>query len=69
VLAQDTGFTTSYPTGEGLLAYATLEEAAAAVQAVAGDYRRHSLVARSLAEQHFDSKKVLSRLLDVLGVA
>jgi hypothetical protein len=68
VLAQDTGFSDNYPVGEGLLAFTTLEEAAAGVDAIQQDYERHSRAARALAEEYFDSAKVLNRLLDRLGV-
>jgi hypothetical protein len=67
VLAQDTGFTSIYPTGEGLLAYTTIEEAAAGVEEILRDYSRHALAARRLAETYFDSDKVLTRLLERLG--
>ena len=67
-VVQDTGFRGRYPTGAGLLAFATLEEAADGVEAVVRDYPRHSQAAREIAEAHFDSDKVLPRLLTRLGV-
>jgi hypothetical protein len=69
VLAQETGFSRQYPTGEGLLAYSTLEEAVAGVEEIARRSDRHARAARALAEEYFDSDKVLSRLLQQLGVA
>jgi hypothetical protein len=69
VLAQDTGFTRLYPTGAGLLAFTTLEEALAGVEEVCRDYSRHARAARGLAEEFFASDKVLGRLLGKLGVA
>lgn len=69
VLAQDTGLGGLYPTGEGLLAYSTLEEAAAGVEEISRDYPRHARAARALAEGYFDSDRVLPRLLGRLGVA
>src|SRR5258706_9445891 len=51
VVAQDTGLGWLGPTGEGLLRYGTVEEAAAAVDSVAEDYVRHSRAARALAEE------------------
>ena len=69
VVAQDTGLEALYPLGAGLLAFSTLDEAAAAVDAVAADYKRHALAARKVAEECFDSDKVLGRLLERLGVA
>lgn len=64
VVAQDTGFPAYLPTGEGLLAFTTAAEAAAALDAVSADYVRHARAARALAEDLFDSRRVLTRLLD-----
>jgi hypothetical protein len=69
VLAQETGFSGHYPTGEGLIAYSTLEEAVAGVEEIARRPDRHARAARALAEEYFDSDKVLGRLLQELGVA
>jgi hypothetical protein len=69
VLAQETGFSRSLPTEQGLLTFATLEEARAGGEAVLGDWSRHAKAARELAEDVFDAKKVLSGLLGQLGVA
>jgi hypothetical protein len=68
VIAQDTGFTRRYPCGEGLVPFRTLEEAIAAIEDVQANYARHSRAARAMAEESFDSTKVLSRLLEALGV-
>jgi hypothetical protein len=69
VVAQDTGIRDLYPTGEGLLAFSDADEARAALQEVAAAPARHSRAARELAEEHFDSDKVLSVLLSRLGIA
>ena len=69
VVAQDTGFGDFLPTGEGLLAFDDTASAAAAVAAVEGDLERHARAARSLAEEHFDARKVLPSLLKRLGSA
>jgi hypothetical protein len=69
VLAQDTGLEGLYPTGEGLLTFTTLEEAVAGANEIASDPRRHGEAARAIAEEFFDSRKVLPRLLSRLGVA
>jgi hypothetical protein len=66
VLAQDTGLGELYPLGRGLLGFQTLDEAAAGLDAISSDYPRHADDARALAEEHFDSDKVLTRLLDQL---
>jgi hypothetical protein len=64
VVAQDTGFQRHLPVGDGLLCFATSEDAAPAIEEVAGDYDRHAKAARCLAESLFDSRLVLPRLLD-----
>ncbi|MFP5389595.1 MAG: hypothetical protein ACLGG5_09905 [Thermoleophilia bacterium] len=69
VLAQDTGFAASLPTGEGLLAFGTLEEAVAGAEEILGDWPRHSRAARALSEETFDAKKVLGEMLSQVGVA
>lgn len=68
VLARDTGLGHLYPTGDGLLTFATLEEAVAGVETINRDYARHAKVAREIAVEYFDSDKVLTRLLNDLGV-
>ena len=68
VLAQDTGLD-HYPTGEGLITFSTMDEAVAGVEAIESDYDRHTRAARQLAEDRFDSDRVLGRLLERLGVA
>ena len=68
VVAQETGFSEIYPTGSGLLAFEDLDGAVAVVEEVAGDYARHARAARALAEEHFDSDRVLRRLLQELGI-
>ena len=68
VVAQDTGITEVLPTGDGLLTFTTLDEAAEAVQAIRRDTRRHSDAARRLAEQYFDSSTILGTLARKLDV-
>ena len=63
-LVQDTGFTRTLPVGEGLVAFRTLEEAVAGARAIVGDYDRHAAAARAIAEEQFDSNKVLGALLE-----
>jgi hypothetical protein len=67
-IVQDTGFSHRYPTGEGLLAFTTLDEAASAVMEVEANYELHARSARRVAENHFASDIVLRRLLDELSV-
>lgn len=64
VVAQDTGFGSAIPLGEGLLAFRTAREAAKAVKEVVDHYEHHRHAARRLAERYFDSRRVLSSFLD-----
>jgi hypothetical protein len=68
VITQDTGFGTSVPTGEGLFAFTTMDDALAALEAVEADYERHSRAARAIAVEYFAAEKVLAKVLDDLGV-
>jgi hypothetical protein len=67
VIAQETGFSRYLPTGEGLLSFETEDDALAAVTEIERDYDRHSKAARALAQEHFDSDSVLSRLVERVG--
>jgi hypothetical protein len=67
VIAQDTGFDRSLPTGTGLFSFATSEDVLTAIEALQRDYVRHARAARAVAEEHFDSDKVLARLLNRIG--
>jgi len=67
VIAQETGFSSHLPTGEGLISFTTLEEAVGAVEDARADPVRHSRAARQIAEEHLDATRVLERLVDELG--
>jgi hypothetical protein len=67
-VVQDTGFSERIPTGEGLLAFSGLEEAQQAIERVECDYDRHSQAARALAREHFAAERVLSELIDQIGL-
>jgi len=69
VLAQETGFGEDLPVGEGLLGFRSLEEAIAGAERILAEPRRHRRAARELAEEFFDSKKVISGLLADLDAA
>lgn len=62
-VVQDTGLEGVIETGEGLLVYSDLGEAAAATAEVAGNHARHARAARELAEARLDSDRVLEALL------
>lgn len=64
-IVQDTGFRERLPTGEGLLAFSTIEEAAEAIERVRSDPQRHGDAAIALAQEWFDADKVLTELLDL----
>jgi len=64
VLAQDTGFSEYLPTGDGLLAFNTIEEAVAGIGDLRLRYETHRRAARAFAEEFLDSDKVLTHLLD-----
>ena len=64
VVVQNTGFSSWLPCGTGVVPFATLEEAADAVDRVNGDYDAHCRAARDIAETHFDARAVLSDLLN-----
>jgi hypothetical protein len=68
VLVQDTGFSRNYPTGEGLVAFRTMEEAVAGAEGIVRDYAKHGRAARAIAEAYFDSDRVLGRLLEETGL-
>ena len=68
VVGQDTGFSRYLPTGEGLLAFETADEAGAGIDMVVRDYERHASAARAIAEEFFDSSRVLPQLLERVGV-
>jgi hypothetical protein len=67
-LVQDTGFSDTYPVGEGLLAFDDMNGAVDGAEQIAGDYAKHCRAARRLAEHYFDSDKVLGELVDRIGI-
>lgn len=67
-LVQDTGLSRELPTGEGLIAFTTVEEAVAGAERICSDYARHARAARAIAERFFDSDRVLSDALEQVGL-
>lgn len=65
-IVQDTGFDCALPTGEGLFAFATLEQAQAAFEAVESDHSRHRRAAREIAEEYLRAEIVIRALLEAL---
>jgi GT2 family glycosyltransferase len=68
VITQDTGFGRVLPTGVGLHPWRTGEDAARAVEAVLCDPVGEGRAAREIAEECFDSDRVLGQLLVRLGL-
>jgi hypothetical protein len=68
VVVQDTGFSELISTGEGLMAFSTLDDAAAAIDAVESNYALHHRRAREIAGSYFDSSIVLGSLLERIGL-
>jgi hypothetical protein len=63
-VVQDTAFAKSIPRGEGLIAFDTMDQAVAGIEAIAADPSRHARAAVEVARECFDSGKVLSSLVE-----
>ena len=64
VVAQATGFEGLLPTGDGLLAFSTPDEAAEAIADVESRYDEHRRAARAWAERHVNHRVVLPEVLE-----
>jgi len=69
VITEDTGFGSYLPTGEGLFAFETMDQAIAHIETIEADLDRHRRAARRIAEDHFESAKVLGQMLRTLDLA
>jgi hypothetical protein len=63
-VVQHTGPSRILPDAAGLFRFRDLAGAARCLEAAAADYDRHSRLARQLAEEYFDAKKVVGRVLE-----
>jgi hypothetical protein len=63
VILQDTGFSDWLPTGQGVLAFSSLEQAVACIDQVNANYASHRHTAQEVASRFFDYRVVLPRLL------
>ena len=68
VVLQDTGFADVLPTGRGLFAVRSLDDAVEAVRETAGDYPRHAAAAREVARECFEASRVLPPILEAAGL-
>jgi hypothetical protein len=68
VLVQDTGIGERLPAGEGLLTFASFEQAVQGVERIAADPAGHSAAARELAIRQLDSDLVIGDLLARIGI-
>jgi hypothetical protein len=64
-IVQDTGF--PLPTGEGLFAFGTVQEALTAFEVVRSDYAGHARAAYAIAEEYLRAETVLEKMLADLG--
>jgi hypothetical protein len=67
VLAEENGFSEHLPTGRGILSFNSVEEAAARVSEIDGNYAVHSRAARELTESYFGTaclEEILNASLD-----
>ena len=68
VVVQDTGFPDVIPTGRGIHAVHTIDDASDAVRGIAGDLPRHAADARAVARECFDAPRVLAPILEAAGL-
>jgi hypothetical protein len=64
VIVQDTGFSQVLPEGEGILGFNSIKEAVEKIAEVESNYFLHARRAREIAEEYFDSAKVLRQLIE-----
>lgn len=63
-LIQHTGPSRFLPDSDGIFRFHNLDEAVRAIEKIEGDYERQCRLARQLAEEYFDSKKVVKQVLE-----
>jgi hypothetical protein len=68
VVVQDTGFSEIIPSGEGLVAFSSIEDAVTAVNTIESSYEFHQRRAREIAAQYYASDLVLRRLLKQIDI-
>jgi hypothetical protein len=68
VITQETGFSKIFPTGKGLFGFQTIDDAAAAVDAIESDYAGNCSAAREIAAEYFAAEKVVGNLMQRAGL-
>lgn len=64
VVVQETGFSKVLPTGEGIISFSDINGAIDGIREVERHHKRHSCAARAIAEEYFDSDRVLGQLVE-----
>jgi hypothetical protein len=67
VVTQETGWSRLLPNERGLLAFHDEESAIEALERVESDPKAHAQAARAIAQEYFDSQRVLREMLDHVG--
>jgi hypothetical protein len=68
VVTQETGFSKYLPTGMGLFAFHSLDDALTAIEAINSHYQKHSQAAREIAAEYFGADRVLQQLVIDIGL-
>lgn len=68
VVLEETGWSEVLPSGDGLRAWTTVDEAAASLQEIERDLPRHRAAARCIAEEFLDARKVTTAFLARLDI-
>ena len=63
VVVQETGFSQNIPCGRGIIAFRNFEEAVGAINEINCNYNKHCKWAREIAEEYFNSDRVLTELI------
>ncbi len=64
VITQETGFSDWMETGAGIISFNSPEEAVAGINEVNANYKFHCRAAREVAEEYFDARKILQKLIE-----
>lgn len=67
-LVQETGFSQHLPVGEGLVSFRSLDEAVDGAERLRLDYAAHANAARRIAEEFFESDRVIRKLAEAVGL-